>query len=216
MIINYWAKGKNMEKTVNEEPISNENEVTQQKEAEIKPSKDNETNTESNDTENPSKVKNKDFKKLEAENKNLSNQVEQIQKKIDELNEKYLRMLAEYDNFRRRSAKEREGVYTEAYSEAVKEFLPVLDNVERAMQYSDDKNVTEGISLILKGFNDTFQKLGVMEIESLGKTFDPNFHNAILHVEDEKFVENEIVEVLQKGYIKDGKVIRCAMVKVAN
>ncbi len=202
-----------MEKTVNEEPVLNETNANQQQ---SEPDIDISAEFDSKEKEDSSKKKNKDYKKLDAENKDLKAQVEKLQKQLDENNEKYLRMLAEYDNFRRRSAKERECVYTDACSDAVAEFLPVLDNLERAVKFADEKSVTEGLALILKSFNDTFQKLGIVEIESLGKTFDPNVHNAILHTEDENFGESEVIEVFQKGYAKEGKIIRCAMVKVAN
>ena len=206
-----------MEKTVNDEPVSNENKVNQEtEETKMNTTESINNEVENNENEDSTKKKNKDYKKLESENKDYREQLDKLQAKHDEINEKYLRMLAEYDNFRRRSAKEREGVYTEACSDAVAEFLPVLDNLERAVQFADEKSVTEGLALILKSFKDTFEKLGVKEVESLGKTFDPNIHNAILHIEDDSFGESEIVEVFQKCYTKDGKIIRCAMVKVAN
>lgn len=125
-------------------------------------------------------------------------------------------MLAEYDNFRRRSAKEREGIYSDACADTIVNILPVLDNLERATAFSDSEKVAEGLSMILKSFTDIMAKMNVKEIESLGKKFDPNFHNAVMHIEDDKFGEEEIVEVLQKGYLLGDKVIRYAMVKVAN
>ena len=130
--------------------------------------------------------------------------------------DKYMRMIAEYDNFRKRSIKERESCYADAHADAVKAVLPVLDNLERAAIYSDAEAVAKGLELTLKSFSETFSKLGICEIESLGKTFDPNVHNAVMHIEDDAYGENEIVEVLQKGYIKGDRVIRYAMVKVAN
>ncbi|MBQ7320802.1 MAG: nucleotide exchange factor GrpE [Clostridia bacterium] len=132
------------------------------------------------------------------------------------LNDKYLRMAAEYENFRKRSAKEREGVYAEACADCIAALLPILDNLERAAQYKNDDPsvVAKGLEMTLKSFYDSLGKLGVTEIPA--ETFDPNVHNAVMHIEDEEHGEGEIVEVLQKGFAKGDKVIRYAMVKVAN
>ena len=132
------------------------------------------------------------------------------------LNDKYLRMAAEYENFRKRSAKEREGVYAEACADCISALLPILDNLERAAQYKNDDptTVAKGLEMTLKSFYDTLAKMGVTEIPA--GTFDPNVHNAVMHIEDDEHGESEIVEVLQKGFIKGDKVIRYAMVKVAN
>ena len=142
-----------------------------------------------------------------------------LKEKIDEcaaLNDKYLRMAAEYENFRKRSAKERESVYAEACADCISSLLPILDNLERAAQYKNDDptTVAKGLEMTLKSFYDTLAKLGVTEIPA--ETFDPNVHNAVMHIEDDEHGESEIVEVLQKGFIKGEKVIRYAMVKVAN
>ena len=132
------------------------------------------------------------------------------------LNDKYLRMAAEYENFRKRSAKEREGVYADACADCIAALLPILDNLERAAQYKNDDptTVAKGLEMTLKSFYDALSKMGVTEIPA--GTFDPNVHNAVMHVEDDEHGESEIVEVLQKGFIKGEKVIRYAMVKVAN
>lgn len=143
-------------------------------------------------------------------------QLEEKQAEIDALNDKYLRMMAEYDNFRRRSAKEREGIYSDAYAEAMASIMPVIDNLERAAMYNDAEKVREGLELTFKSFGDTLEKLGIKAYGEVGETFDPNLHNAVMHIEDEEKGEGEIVEVFQKGYIKGDKVIRYAMVKVAN
>ena len=142
--------------------------------------------------------------------------LEEKQAEIDELNNKYLRLAAEYDNFRRRSAKEREGIYGDAYADAMAAIMPVIDNLERAAMYSDAEKVRAGLELTFKSFTDTLEKLGIKAFGEAGETFDPNIHNAVMHVEDEEKGESEIVEVFQKGYIKGDKVIRYAMVKVAN
>ncbi len=153
-----------------------------------------------------------DKKKIKA----LEEELAAANKKAEEMNEKYMRMLAEYDNFRKRSAKEREGIYGDAYTDALTAILPVLDNLERAEGCTDAEGLSKGLELTLKSFKDTLEKMGVKEIEAMGKTFDPNLHNAVFHIEDESFGENEIVEVLMKGYTKGDKVIRYSMVKVAN
>ena len=153
-----------------------------------------------------------DKKKIKA----LEEELEVVKKQAEETNEKYLRMLAEYDNFRKRSAKERETIYGDAYTDALTSVLPVLDNLERAEGCTDAEGLSKGLELTLKSFRETLEKMGVKEIEAMGKTFDPNLHNAVFHVDDESYGESEIIEVLMKGYIKGDKVIRYSMVKVAN
>ena len=153
-----------------------------------------------------------DKKKVKA----LEAELAEVKKQAEETNEKYLRMLAEYDNFRKRSAKERESVYGDAYTDALTSILPVLDNLERAEGCTDAEGLSKGLELTLKSFRETLEKMGVKEIEAVGKTFDHNLHNAVFHIEDESYGENEIVEVLMKGYTKGDKVIRYSMVKVAN
>ena len=142
--------------------------------------------------------------------------LEEKEAQINELNDKYLRLAAEYDNFRRRSAKEREGIYADAYASAMSAIMPVIDNLERAAMYNDAEKVRAGLELTFKSFADTLERLDIKAFGEAGETFDPNIHNAVMHVEDEEKGEGEIVEVFQKGYIKGDKVIRYAMVKVAN
>ena len=133
------------------------------------------------------------------------------------LNDKYLRICAEYDNYRRRSQKEKESLYGDVKAEAVKSFLPVYDNLERALaQSTEDEAYRKGVEMIMSQFNATLAKLGVEPIECLGQKFDPALHNAVMHVDDEEKGENEIVEVFQQGFKIGDKVIRFAMVKVAN
>lgn len=158
----------------------------------------------------------KKSKKLESEIAELKSKLSEKEAALAAADDKYLRMLAEYDNFRRRSASERDKIYSDAKSDALQNILPVLDNLERATAFGEAEKVLEGLSMILKGFTEALEKMGVHEIESLGKTFDPNVHNAVMHVEDENAGESEIVDVLQKGYMCGDKVIRYAMVKVAN
>ena len=178
--------------------------------------KTNETVEETVKTEENNKKEKKKSKKLDAEIAELKEALDAKEKELAEQNDKYLRLYAEYDNFRRRSAKEREAIYFDAKSDTVKNILPILDNMERATAFTEADKILEGMNLILKSFNENFAKMDIKEIEALGKPFDPNVHYAVMHVEDENYGENEIVEVLQKGYICGEKVIRYAMVKVAN
>ena len=156
----------------------------------------------------------KKMKKLEAEIADLKKIVEAKSEALSAGEDKYLRMMAEYDNFRKRSAKELEGRYTEAYGDCVANILPILDNLERASKSENFEAVKKGLEMTAKAFEDAMTKMGITEIET--KTFDPNLHNAVMHVEDEAYGEGEIVEVFQKGYVKGDRVIRYAMVKVAN
>lgn len=132
-------------------------------------------------------------------------------------NDRYLRLYAEYDNYRKRSQKERDSLYGDIKADVLTKFLPVYDNLERALALQcADEAYRRGVEMIMAQFKATMEKLGVTEIESLGKKFDPNLHNAVMHVEDEEKGESEIVEVFQQGFRIGDKVIRFAMVKVAN
>lgn len=144
----------------------------------------------------------------------LDEKVKDLEIKYAESCDKYLRVLAEYDNFRKRSLKERDSIYSEAYADAVTNLLPVIDNIERITTLECEKSFLDGLNLIVSGIHQTLEKMGVKEIET--KSFDPNLHNAVMHIDDEAYGEGEIVEVFQKGYILGERVIRYAMVKVAN
>ena len=133
------------------------------------------------------------------------------------MNDKYLRLCAEYDNFRKRSQKEKDALYDDIKANTVKSFLPVYDNLVRALaQSTEDEAYKKGVEMIMAQFRATMDKLGVTEMDCLGQKFDPAFHNAVMHVDDEEKGENEIVEVFQQGFMLGDKVIRFAMVKVAN
>ena len=160
------------------------------------------------------KTDKKKIKKLEAELLELEKQMAAKEEERRACEDKYLRMMAEYDNFRKRSAKEKEGVYTDAYADCIANILPILDNLDRASKSDNFEGVRKGLEMTVKAFDDALAKMGITEIET--KTFDPNRHNAVMHVDDESLGESEIVEVFQKGYAKGDKVIRYAMVKVAN
>ena len=164
--------------------------------------------------ETETKAEKKKAKKAEAQIADLQKQVEAAKAEAEAANDKYMRMMAEYDNFRKRSAKEKEGVYADAYSDCIAGILPILDNLERAAAFDQLEGLKKGLEMTAKAFGDALEKMGITEIET--KTFDPNLHNAVMHIEDDNLGESEIVEVFQKGYCKGDKVIRYAMVKVAN
>lgn len=164
----------------------------------------------------PSGSEKKELSKLKGEVKKLSVELEEKSKAYDELNDKYLRMMAEYDNFRKRSQRERDGIYASAYEEALKEFLPMSDNLQRSLAYAGTENFAKGIEMIVNQFSDTLKRLGIEEYGKRGDPFDPNIHNAVMRTDDDSLGENTVAEVLQKGYRKGDKILRFAMVKVAN
>ena len=152
-----------------------------------------------------------------------ANEVAELKKSLAELSDKHMRLMAEYDNFRRRSKQEKLDLYDTSLSDVVCDWLPVIDNLERAISAADqvsgeDKasQVQEGIELIYRQSLQVLEKQGVKEIEALGATFDPNIHEAVMHVEDDQYDTQEIVEVFQKGYKREDKVLRYSIVKVAN
>ena len=163
------------------------------------------------------KTDSKKEKKAKKESKKESEIKEAAEKLISAEKEKYLRLCAEYDNYRKRSQKERESLYADIKADTLLKFLPVYDNLERALaQPTADEAYRKGVEMIMTQFCTTMEKLGVTEIEAAGQKFDPTIHNAVMHVEDAEKGENEIVEVFQKGFKLNDRVIRFAMVKVAN
>lgn len=143
--------------------------------------------------------------------------VDDKQKELDDLTDRYKRILAEFENFKKRSAKERDFLYASVLSDIVAKLLPVMDNLENATNVqTEDIAYKEGVSLVLKQFQDVLTSLGVKEIETVGTTFDPEVHEAISSVIDENLGEKEVKEVLRKGYQIGTRVIRHAMVVVAN
>jgi len=157
----------------------------------------------------------------EQTNEEAAEQTDDISSRLEEQlaqeKDRYLRLLAEYDNFRKRSVQEKLNAASDATAKAVMDFLSVIDNFERALNAETaDENYKKGISMIFGQFNDILKKLGVEEIEARNMPFDPNLHHAVNQVEDENFGENTVCQVFQKGYKLNGKVVRCAMVAVAN
>ncbi len=151
----------------------------------------------------------------EADEKDVK--ISQLEKELADTKDKYLRTIAEYDNYRKRTTKEKIEAYSDATAKSITEILSVIDNFERALQTeTTDETFKSGIQMIFNQYNDILKKLGVEEVEALNKPFDPSMHNAINQVEDENFEENTVCQVFQKGYKLNDKVIRYAMVTVAN
>ncbi len=160
------------------------------------------------------------IEEVEKEKASEEEIVETVEKeKYDELYDKHLRLMAEYDNFKKRTQKEKEELFSYATADTIEKILPVIDNLERAIESinEEEKNTfSEGVEMVLRQLFEIFEKLGVSEIEAVGKEFDPNLHNAVMHIEDENTAANTIVEQFMKGYKYKEKVIRYSMVKVAN
>ena len=147
----------------------------------------------------------------------LLEELETLKQNLSEQEDKFLRLAAEYDNYRKRSQKEKESTYADAKSDTVLAFLPVYDNLERALkQDTADEAYKKGVEMTMTQLKEVLAKLGLEEIPALGQPFDPNLHNAVMHVEDDSVGENTIVEVFQAGFKAGDKVVRFAMVKVAN
>ena len=152
-------------------------------------------------------------KKEEKASKKAQKEIDELKAKLAEYDDRYLRLAAEYDNYRKRSQKEKSDAYSDAYCDVVKAILPLADSLEKAIEFAPDD---EGIKALSKLFTDILSKLGVTAIESNGKEFDPRYHNAIMHEDDEAFGENTVAQTFQTGYMLGEKVIRHAMVKVVN
>jgi molecular chaperone GrpE len=146
----------------------------------------------------------------------LKAEIEMLKAEAKEKDDKYLRLAAEYDNFRRRSREEKDATYSSAMADTVAELLPIIDNLERAAAFDDGEKVREGLKMIASTVSASLSKLGVEAFGEAGDKFDPNLHNAVMHDEDDSERENEITDVFQKGYKKGNKIIRFAMVKTVN
>ena len=159
----------------------------------------------------PEEKKHEDAKQQEA------SEFGKAQQALAQEHDSYLRLAAEYDNYRKRSQKEKDNLYTEIRSETVEKFLPVYDNLERALaQETQDAAFKKGVEMTMTQLTGIFEKLGVTAFGEAGEAFDPTLHNAVMHAEDESAGENVILEVFQKGFKVGEKVVRFAMVKVAN
>jgi molecular chaperone GrpE len=199
-----------MSKKTNSSPASEEQakeasaaEQNEQTAAQAKP--------EAEATKQPEEKKPEDAKQQEA------SEFEKAQQALAQEHDSYLRLAAEYDNYRKRSQKEKDNLYTEIRSETVEKFLPVYDNLERALaQETQDAAFKKGVEMTMNQLVSVMEKLGVVSFGAAGEAFDPQLHNAVMHVEDEALGENVIAEVFQKGFKVGEKVVRFAMVKVAN
>ena len=194
------------------EEIKNEDINTQESEAECENAEAKET-VASEKTDASEETNSLEEKELEAK-------LSELEEKNAELEEKYLRLAAEYKNYQARAQREKDELYSKSVSDAVEALLPVIDSVERAEGMAKDsksvEDVCAGIELIAKMTREAFEKLGVEAIEAVGKEFDANVHNAVMHIDDESVGENTVVEEFMKGYKMKDKVIRYSMVKVAN
>lgn len=147
----------------------------------------------------------------------LLSELESLKDQVAGQEDKYLRLAAEYDNYRKRTAKEKESLWTDVKADTAGAFLPVYDNLERALkQDTADEAFKKGVEMTMNQLKTVLEKLGITEIEALGQPFDPTLHNAVMHIEDENFGENTVAEVFQAGFRLGDKVVRFAMVKVAN
>lgn len=164
------------------------------------------------ETESPAAGKEKDKKEKKLSHRDMK-ELETLKQQLEEKNDQYLRLYAEYENFRKRSEKEKAECYNSAYGDALAAFLPLLDSMAQAIQFSPDD---AGIQALAKQQNDILAKLGITEMQSDGAEFDPNFHNAIMHEENPDVGDNIITQTFQKGYLRGDRVLRHAMVKVAN
>ena len=154
---------------------------------------------------------------IQNEETTENNELQSKQQELDELTDRYKRILAEFENHKKRSQKEREGLYNSILSDIVEVILPILDNLENAVKVETvDENYKKGVELVLKQFQDVLKSKGVEEIKALGETFDPEVHEAVSSVQDDTKGEKEIVQEYRKGYKIGSKVIRHSMVVVAN
>lgn len=157
-------------------------------------------------------------KEENAETDEMEKETEKLKKELEASKEAHIRTLAEYDNFRKRTQKEKDAIYSESKANILTQLLPVIDNFDRAAMNSDAdyESYKKGVEMMFSGFLDTMKKLGLESFGEKGEQFDPNFHNAVMHCEDEELEENVITDVFSKGYKLGDKVLRPAMVKVAN
>ncbi len=159
-----------------------------------------------------------EIEQTESENDEVAEKIEQLEKELAASKDAHIRTLAEYDNYRKRTAKEKEGTYADAKAMCMTELLPVLDNFDRALnvESTDAESYKKGVEMIYTNLCEILKKLGVEAFGEVGEQFDPNFHNGVMHIESDEFEENVIAQVFSKGYKLGEKVLRPAMVQVAN
>ncbi|ACD23936.1 nucleotide exchange factor GrpE [Clostridium botulinum] len=203
----------------NDETLKNE-EVEETIEEVIEENEKKEDNIENNDKENLNDESSKESLNEEEDELSMMKkhkvENEKLKQEIEALNDRVLRITAEYDNYRKRTTKEKQGIYSDACVDVLKELVPVLDNLERAVAAEGSlEDLKKGVEMTIKSCQSSFEKLGVEEIDA-SADFDPNLHQAVMHIEDENIGKNQIAEVFLKGYKKEDKVIRYTVVKVAN
>ena len=179
--------------------------------------KDKEKKKKESPAEKPDEVKSESAN--ETEDKKEMTQEEKLQAQLNEKNDQLLRMAAEYDNFRKRTQREKESLYSDCKVSVIKELLPVIDNFERCVVFNEGtsfEDYRKGVEMTYKQFGDMLKKLGIEAFGEVGEEFDPNLHNAVMHAQNEDLPENSISDVLMKGYKTGDKIIRTAMVAVAN
>lgn len=179
--------------------------------------KDKEKKKKESPAEKPDEVKAESAN--ETEDKKEMTQEEKLQAQLNEKNDQLLRMAAEYDNFRKRTQREKESLYSDCKVSVIKELLPVIDNFERCVVFNEGtsfEDYRKGVEMTYKQFGDMLKKLGIEAFGEVGEEFDPNLHNAVMHAQNEDLPENSISDVLMKGYKTGDKIIRTAMVAVAN
>lgn len=224
---NSEPKAENKKKTSKAEEKENSTASTADTKPEEKPAEGAEQKTESEDQKKPSEIDflklylsqtMEDLKKQKEENEKLKGQYEQINSQIEQCREKYDGLVAEYENYRRRTSVEKENISADVTAKAALALLPALDNLERAMPFaqSNHESFVKGVEMTLRQLSDAFRSLGVEEIEAQDAVFNPELHDAVMHIEDENVGESVITEVFQKGYKLGDKVVRHSVVKVAN
>ena len=179
--------------------------------------KDKEKKKKESPAEKPDEVKAESAN--ETEDKKEMTQEEKLQAQLNEKNDQLLRMAAEYDNFRKRTQREKESLYSDCKVSVIKELLPVIDNFERCVVFNEGtsfEDYRKGVEMTYKQFGDMLKKLGIEAFGEVGEEFDPNLHNAVMHAQNKDLPENSISDVLMKGYKTGDKIIRTAMVAVAN
>lgn len=157
-------------------------------------------------------------KKTDDESEKLKAALDAKTKECEAADDRYKRLAAEFDNYKKRTVKEKESIYADSVCDVVEKMLPVLDNLERAIESFDDKESEhcKGVEMVLRQTVDILKKIGVEEIEAVGEKFDPTMHNAVMHIDDDKYGESTVSQQFQKGYKYKDKVIRYSMVQVAN
>ena len=225
------AKEKTSAEKANKEAEEKKNEETKANEATNEETKNTETKAEEvNSKESAADGENKASEEAASEEKASKKkglfgkksdpEKVKLKEQVDELNDKLIRQMAEFDNFRKRTEKEKDQMFETGAKSVIEKILPVIDNFERGFQSvekeDEEDSFTQGMRMVYKQLMDELDKMEVKPIEATGKEFDPNLHNAVMHIDDESLGENIVAEELQKGYTYRGSVVRHSMVKVAN